>query len=107
MLELHILLETSLNTHMLQLQTWEQDSKVSLYTSHSLSRRAEESNKSPYKKEREKEKEKDTRGSSTGEKGEEPTPVRDRTPAYHRTLGQERTAQKHEIRAEQKDEKER
>lgn len=98
-----------MNTHMLQLQTREQEFKVSLYTSHSLSRRAEESNKSPGKKKERKKKKKDKtqEGRVQGRKGKEPTPVRDRTPAYHRTLGQERTTQKHEIRAEQKDEKER
>lgn len=68
--------------------------KVSLYTSHSLSRGAEESNKSPGKKEGKK-KNQNTRGSNTGGKGEKPTPVKDRTPACHRTLGQERTARKH------------
>lgn len=69
--------------------------KVSLYTSHSLSRGAEESNKSPGKKEGKKKKTKTQEDQIQGEKGEKPTPVRDRTPAYHRTLGQERTARKH------------
>jgi hypothetical protein len=54
MLALHILLGRYIGYN--RYKGWEQEFKISLYTSHSLSRKAEESNKESMKRKRKKDK---------------------------------------------------